>query len=142
MTVNKIVSIALASAIAFSPAVVHASDDGFGQETVTRSASSELAAYPLAQGRALQAIAILETELAEHPHDPALLINLGIAHAQRGDEATAREIFETAMKSPEAIDLETANGSLMDSRRLARRAIAMLERGEFRQRRDVISMRN
>lgn len=90
-----------------------------------------LAAAPIAQGEHARAIVILERQLAENPDDPALLINLGIAHAQRGDELQARENFEAAMGSRESVDLETANGSLMDSRRLARRALSMLDRGAF-----------
>ena len=60
------------------------------------------------------------------------LINLGIAYAQRGDDAKARAAFEAALTCHEVVDLDTADGSTTDSRRLARRAIRMLERGEFR----------
>ena len=55
-----------------------------------------------------------------------------IAQAQRGNNAEARTLFEAAMRSREVVDLETANGSATDSRRLARLALAMLDRGEFR----------
>jgi len=91
-----------------------------------------LAAESISKGENLRAIAMLEEQLDEHPGDPALLINLGIAHAQRGEDRQANDYFEAAMHSRYAIDLETADGSLIDSRRLARRAQAMLERGEFR----------
>ncbi len=64
--------------------------------------------------------------------DPATLINLGIAHAQRGNEAAARTMFEAAMRAPVVVELETADGLVTDSRRLARRALRMLARGEFR----------
>lgn len=93
-----------------------------------------LAAEALADGRAMQAIAQLEAELERHPQDPALLINLGIAQAQAGLDERARASFESAMGAREVVDLETANGGTIDSRRLARRAIAMLDRGEFRPR--------
>ena len=36
------------------------------------------------------------------------------------------------MRARDVIELETANGSTTDSRRLARHALAMLDRGEFR----------
>jgi len=136
MTVPTIASIALATAIVCSPVATLAAD----RSQAAISTADDLAADRLSQGQHLRAIAILERELAQNPEDPALLINLGIAHAQRGDAATARESFEAAMSSPESIDLETANGSLMDSRRLARRALAMLDRGEFRPARNVLSM--
>lgn len=85
----------------------------------------------LAQGRALTAIAALEKHVEEAPEDPGLLINLGIAHAQAGNTQAARAMFERALTSPEPIELETADGDITDSRRLARKALRMLENGEF-----------
>ncbi|MBU7581109.1 MAG: tetratricopeptide repeat protein, partial [Porphyrobacter sp.] len=67
-----------------------------------------------------------------NPHDAAVLINLGIAYAQAGHDAKARAAFEQALACHEVIELDTADGSATDSRRLARKAIKMLERGEFR----------
>jgi Tfp pilus assembly protein PilF len=92
----------------------------------------ELAVQPLAAGRADQAIATLEQASAADPQDAAVLINLGIAYAHAGDEARARLAFERALACNDVIELETADGSATDSRRLARKAIRMLERGEFR----------
>lgn len=91
-----------------------------------------LSAQTLSDGQTIRAIAALESELEAHPGDPALLINLGIAHAQIGETEKARASFEAAMRSREVLDLETVNGTTTDSRRLARKAIAMLDRGEFR----------
>ena len=105
-----------------------------GQAAPTNTASVETAALEadqLAKGRSANAIAALEKHVAEAPEDPALLINLGIAHAQSGDSAQARAMFQRALVSPEPIELETANGEVTDSRRLARKAMRMLERGEF-----------
>ncbi|WP_416228124.1 tetratricopeptide repeat protein [Qipengyuania sp. ASV99] len=96
------------------------------------SADAGLAAETLADGESVRAIAMLKAELAEYPGDPALLINLGIAYAQSGSIAEARKSFEAALEAREVVELETANGSATDSRRLARRALAMLSRGEFR----------
>lgn len=93
--------------------------------------SAALESDELAKGRADKAILALEKRVEAAPHDPALLINLGIAHAQSGDEATAHSLFKRALASPEPIELETADGDTIDSRRLARKAIRMLERGEF-----------
>lgn len=94
--------------------------------------TSDLAAQPLVAGRADQAIVMLEKASATDPHDAAVLINLGIAYAQQGDDAKARAAFEQALACHEVIELDTADGSATDSRRLARKAIRMLERGEFR----------
>jgi Tfp pilus assembly protein PilF len=92
----------------------------------------ELAVQPLAAGRAAQALATLEQARSADPHDAAVLINLGIAYAHTGEEAKARAAFESALACHEAIDLDTADGNVTDSRRLARKALAMLARGEFR----------
>ena len=92
----------------------------------------DLAAQPLAAGREDQAIAVLEKATAANPHDAAVLINLGIAYAQAGDDVKARAAFDAALACHEVIELETADGSITDSRRLTRKAIKMLEQGEFR----------
>lgn len=91
-----------------------------------------LASAALVDGNALTAIELLQSELKASPQDPAILINLGIAYAQTGDEAEARTHFEAALTSRQVIELDTANGRTTDSRRLARQAISMLDRGEFR----------
>lgn len=93
---------------------------------------TELASAALVAGRDGEAIQTLERERAAHPDDPAVLINLGIAYAHRGDEARARKMFEAAMASDHKPELETADGAAMDSRKLARKALSMLDRGEFR----------
>lgn len=92
----------------------------------------ELAAGTLAAGRSGDALVTLERASLANPHDPAVLINLGIAYAHAGDEAKARVAFEKALACQEVLELDTADGTTMDSRRLARKAIRMLERGEFR----------
>jgi Tfp pilus assembly protein PilF len=98
--------------------------------------TTNLSSEALAQGKASKAIRSLERKVEAEPNDPALLINLGIAHAQTGSTVLARNMFERALVSPEAIELETADGKTTDSRRLARRAMRMLERGEFSARLD------
>ncbi|MEM7781016.1 MAG: tetratricopeptide repeat protein [Pseudomonadota bacterium] len=97
------------------------------------SEDADLAADTLSEGQTAAAITMLEAELEQAPGDPALLINLGIAHAQTGNAGEARANFEAAMRSRTVVELETANGTTTDSRRLARRALSMLERGAFRQ---------
>ncbi|QUL38060.1 tetratricopeptide repeat protein [Erythrobacter sp. JK5] len=93
---------------------------------------TELAAGNLARGETTSAIASLEIQREASPDDPALLINLGIAYAHMGKDQMARAMFDAALKSDQPIELETADGKATDSRRLARKAMAMLERGEFR----------
>ena len=95
-------------------------------------AAPELAARSLVAGRADQAIATLEQASATDPRDAAVLINLGIAYAQTGDEARARDAFRQALACEDVVELTTAEGDATDSRRLARKALKMLERGEFR----------
>ncbi|MEM7690321.1 MAG: tetratricopeptide repeat protein [Pseudomonadota bacterium] len=92
--------------------------------------TAALASDHLAKGQAFTAIDSLTKQVAAAPEDPALLINLGIAHAQAGDADQARAMFERALVSPQPVKLETADG-VIDSRRLARKAMRMLERGEF-----------
>ena len=99
-------------------------------DTSTTEAQN-LASNQLADGRTTNAISALEGRVAASPNDPALLINLGIAHAQKGQDDKARALFERALVSPNPVELETADGAATDSRRLARKAIRMLDRGEF-----------
>ena len=98
----------------------------------TQPVDQGLAAASLADGQTLKAIRMLKAELETHPDCPAVHINLGFAHAQTGNEAAAREHFKTAMASRDVLELDTADGRTTDSRKLARQAIAMLERGQFR----------
>jgi tetratricopeptide (TPR) repeat protein len=91
-----------------------------------------LATRPLAAGRTREAIAVLERASAADPGDAAVLINLGIAYAHAGEEQKARAAFAQALACPEVVELQTADGTTTDSRRLARRALKMLERGELR----------
>jgi hypothetical protein len=84
----------------------------------------------LVDGRDTAAIAIMDNDRIDND-DPARSINLGIAYARKGDDALARQLFEAARDSAERVELETAEGDWIDSRRLARQALAMLERGEF-----------
>ena len=131
MTLSKVSPLALAALLAVSAAPVAA------QTAVPTDAG--LAAETLSDGRTMQAISQLKAELGAHPGDPAVLINLGIAQAQIGNEAEARSSFEAAMRSREVVELETASGMTTDSRRLARHALVMLERGEFRAERNSSS---
>lgn len=109
---------------------------------VSPADDNELAAQTLAAGQEDEALATLIRATAANPHDPAVLINLGIAYAHKGDEAKARTAFEAALACHEVVELDTADGTATDSRRLARKALKMLERGEFRTRAEQLTYRN
>ncbi len=92
--------------------------------------ASNVAYDMLVEGRNAAAISAME---ASPPvtDDPARLINLGIAYARRGEGEKARALFELAVRSRERFELETATGEWIDSRTLARQALAMLDNGAF-----------
>jgi hypothetical protein len=127
MTLSKKIApglfVVASAALAFSAPAY--SQTGAGKDAA-------LASDTLSDGDTARAIQMLRAELRDNPTDPAIMINLGIAQAQAGDEVRARELFRAAMASREVLELETADGRTTDSRRLARNALAMLERGEFR----------
>ena len=85
----------------------------------------------LRSGDPAAAIGKIERSDAREESHPAALINLGIAYARVGRTAEARAAFEAAASSDERFRLETASGEWMDSRDLARRALAMLDKGEL-----------
>jgi tetratricopeptide (TPR) repeat protein len=120
------------SLIAFALALTAASPIDAPLAQMQTAPTGDLAAQTLAAGREDEALAVLQRAAAANPHDPAVLINLGIAHAHKGDEAKARAAFEAALTCHEVVELDTADGTATDSRRLARKALRMLERGEFR----------
>ncbi len=127
MTLNAItIALALAAAPQEPAATAQAQ-----LQTSTDNAGGHFAARLLARGESEPAIRRLEQALENRPDDPALLINMGIALAHIGDDAGAQAMFERALASSKPSDLATAEGKLIDSRRLARKAMRMLERGEF-----------
>jgi hypothetical protein len=85
----------------------------------------------LIAGKAAAAIDKIEHSDARAQNHVAAFINLGIAYARVGRTTDARAMFEAAANSDERYRLETATGEWMDSRDLARRALAMLEKGAF-----------
>lgn len=70
--------------------------------------------------------AIVEIRNNEHltTDDPARLLNLGTAYAREGDLETASELFRAAIYTDNRQMLETASGEWVDSRVLARQALA------------------
>ena len=92
------------------------------------SETRDVAYADIAAGRADQAIQAIEARLEADPRDPALLINLGAAYARKGDAARAAEAFQAAIDSHTRYDLELADGTWVDSRHAARRALETLQR--------------
>lgn len=127
-------------AMALMAATPQAADTGAA--LASAGESGELAAQTLAAGREDEALAVLQRASAADPHDPAVLINLGIAYAHKGEDAKARAAFEAALTCHEVVELDTADGSATDSRRLARKALRMLDRGEFRPRSEQLTYRD
>ena len=118
-------ALAVPAALAGSPIASKEAD------SIAESAT-EFAAELIMAGDKRAALIQLEQKLEAAPNDPAVLINLGIAYAQMGYDEKARDTFEGALTSPKAEQLNIADGRVMDSRRLARKALQMLDRGEFR----------
>lgn len=106
----------------------------------TPDAACEVGYEQLVDGDNRAAIQTIQANEELASDDPARLINLGIALARTGDFEAARRHFEAARDHEERFELETASGEWVDSRALARKGLAMLERGEF-QRYFAMSMR-
>ena len=94
------------------------------------AATVDVAYNELAAGDPSAAIAKIERGNAREENHPAALINLGVAYARLGRTAEARAMFEAAANSAERYRLETGNSEWMDSRDLARRALALLDKGQ------------
>ena len=92
------------------------------------SETREVAYQDIAAGRADAAIQAIEARLEADPRDPALLINLGAAYARKGDAARAAKAFQAAIDSNTRYDLELSDGTWLDSRHAARRALETLQR--------------
>ncbi|UVI39260.1 hypothetical protein [Qipengyuania spongiae] len=91
----------------------------------------DVATEELVAGRDAAAIATIMTNDRLEETDPARLINLGVAHARKGDNEQARRYFEAAMQADGTLFLETTEGQWIKARRIAARSLAMLNRGEF-----------
>lgn len=94
-------------------------------------APADTAYEELAAGRTEGAIASLEASLKETPGDPALLINLGTAYARAGRMEEARDAFRAAIAAKDRYQVELADGSWEDSRKVARLALDSLDRTAF-----------
>ena len=91
----------------------------------------EVAYAEIAAGQPDAAIRAIEARLATDPDDPALLINLGAAYARKGDADRAAKAFQAAIDSRTRYELELADGTWVDSRQAARRALETLRSAQF-----------
>lgn len=87
----------------------------------------DVAYEELASGQNQAAIQTLETSEALEANDPARLMNLAAAYAREGELAEAQAMYRAAIFSEERQLLETGDGRWVDSRVLARQALAALE---------------
>ena len=87
----------------------------------------DVAYEELVGGDNAAAIAALEDALAENPADPAILINLGTAHARMGNYERAEFYFNAARESDVQYDLELAGGRWLDSRDAATLALSSVQ---------------
>lgn len=87
----------------------------------------------LSAGQNEAAIREIEANAELERDDPSRLINLGVAHARKGDVESARAMFRAALFSEKRQVVETSSGEWIDSRVLARTAMARLDRGELEQ---------
>lgn len=83
----------------------------------------DVAYEELATGRTQEAVRKLEAGGATTSDDPATLINLGAAYARAGMSAKALSAYRSAVNSPVRYDLQLADGTWVDSRFAARRAL-------------------
>lgn len=93
------------------------------------AAEPMLAADILVAGRHGEAIKRLERELSFEPWNPALLINLGVAYAEAGDVARAREALRDAAGASRPMQVVTLDGTQTDTWTVARRGLRILARG-------------
>lgn len=87
---------------------------------------TDVAYEELAAGRNQEALDKLQRSGAAESGDPAALINMGTAYARVGMAEKAVASYRAAIDSPDRYDLELADGTWMDSRWAARKAMGSL----------------
>lgn len=99
-------------------------------EVVSNAEASYNIGYEeLVAGDPAGALEVLEAQSGADAQDPARLINHGVALARLGQHEGARDRFQQAARLDDRYRLETADGSWVDSRVLARRGLAMIDEG-------------
>lgn len=93
---------------------------------------AEAAYEDMVAGRNREAIERIEASADVADGHPASLINLAIAYAREGEDERARRALKQAARLDRQMDLETAAGEWVDSRKLAQHAMAELAAGRLR----------
>ncbi len=83
----------------------------------------------LVAGRPAEAIRRIDANAQLAADDPSALINRGTALARLGDTSAARDSFMAALASRQRYDVELRDGTWLDSRAAARKAVRMLDDG-------------
>lgn len=83
----------------------------------------DVAYEELRAGKNEEALNKLLTNGTVEAGDPAALINMGTAYAREGMTQQAIASYRAAIASPERYELELADGTWMDSRWVARKAM-------------------
>lgn len=104
----------------------------FAQAPTMAVEQVDVAFEQMTSGENAAAIVLLETSSALDNDDPSRLINLGVAYAREGDIEEAKALFRAALYAQDRQLVETASGEWVDSRVLARRALARLEQSQTR----------
>lgn len=89
---------------------------------------TDVAYEELQAGKNEEALNKLRTSEATQAGDPAALINMGTAYHRVGMTPQAIASYRAAIKSSQRYELELADGSWMDSRWAARKAMQNLRR--------------
>lgn len=94
-----------------------------------RPESVDVGYEDLRAGRAEAAIQRIQSNRLVSADDPSALINLGAAHARVGKLEEARAYYIAAIASRDRYDVQLSDGRWMDTRRAARMAIELQQRG-------------
>lgn len=93
----------------------------------TAEGGQDAATQPASASDEIEVAAVLDNA------DPVQLLNRGVSLARDGETEMARAMFTRVADNRIRYQMETASGDWKDSRNLARKALGMLDRGEFTQ---------
>lgn len=96
-----------------------------GQAAFSQGADrpADVAYSELASGQTAAALRKLEESGAPESDDPAVLLNLGYAYQKAGEPQKAAAAYRAALSTQVRYDLQLADGTWVDSRYAARRAL-------------------
>ena len=97
--------------------------------SATRPEPIDVGYEDLRAGSAEAAIQRIQSNRLLPADDPSALINLGAAHARVGNLEEAHSYYIAAIASRDRYDVQLGDGRWMDTRRAARMAIELQQRG-------------